>query len=174
MAGDNKYMKRKNIILVVSAFALLAVIGGGTMSALAATDSTVGRGGFHLFGFMNKKNLTDEEKSALDAKMKASQADRAAKQAAIEAAIAAGDYNAWAKAVGENCPLLKNVTVDNFSKYVQAEKLMKQAGDIYKEIGINKGLGFKDAQGGVPSANGMGAQRGHGLRQSAGQGKNAS
>jgi hypothetical protein len=164
MAGDHINMKRKNIILAISTLALLAVVGGGIASASAATNSTTGKSGFHPFSFMNKKNLTDEEKAALDVKMKAAQEAQTAKQAAIEAAIDSGDYNAWVKAVGENCPLLKKVTADNFSKYVQAENLIKQAKEIYKEIGIDQGLGFAGDRGGVPSADASGPH-GRGFNQ---------
>lgn len=70
-------------------------------------------------------------------------AARSARQAAIQAALDAGDYNAWVKAVGAKNPLLKKITADNFSLYVQYKKLMKEgkyteAQTIGRELGIVK------------------------------------
>ncbi len=66
-----------------------------------------------------------------------------AKRAAIQAALDAGDYNAWVKAVGAKNPLLKKITADNFSLYVQYKTLMKEgkyteAQTIGRQLGIVK------------------------------------
>jgi hypothetical protein len=165
MAGDaNYHMKKSNkIILTIAVFALLAVVGGGIMSASAATNSTTGKSGFHPFGFLGKnKTITADQKAAFDEKIKAEQTAQTAKQAAIDAAIAAGDYNAWVKAVGDKCPLLKKITAANFSQYVQAENLMKQARAIYLQLGINQGEGAGKGGLGMPLNSSTGP-RGHGF-----------
>jgi hypothetical protein len=165
MVGDtNCHMEKSNkIILTVAVFALLAVVGGGIMSASAATNSTTGKSGFHFSGFLGKnKTMTADQKTAFDAKIKAAQTAQAAKQAAIDAAITASDYNAWVKAVGDKSPLLKKITASNFSQYVQAENLMKQARAIYQQLGINQGEGLEKGKLGL-FPNGSAGPRGHGF-----------
>jgi hypothetical protein len=75
--------------------------------------------------------------------------DREAKMAAqktkidaVTAAITAGNYTDWVtaeKANNDNSPLLTKITTDNFSQYVQANNLQKQADDIFTKLGIGKG-----------------------------------
>jgi len=170
MVGDNNiFMNKKSnkIILTVAVFALLAVVGGGIMSASAATNSTTGKSGFHPFSFSGKnKTMTAEQKTAFDAKMKTAKDAQTTKQAAIDAAIAAGDYNAWVKAVGDKSPLLKKITAANFSQYVQAENLMKQARAIYQQLGISQGEGLGKGGPGMPP-NGSIGPRGHGFGRTA-------
>ena len=107
----------KKTTLGVLALALLFTIGG---SALAATNTTGG-------GQANVQR----------------QAKKSTKQAAIQAALDAGDYNAWATAVGSKNPLTKKITADNFALYVQYKKLMKdgkyaEAQTIGQQLGIVK------------------------------------
>jgi hypothetical protein len=69
-------------------------------------------------------------------------ADRLTKMDAVKAALDAGNYNAWVtatKALNPNCPNLQKITADNFSKYVEANKLREQADSIFKELGVNGG-----------------------------------
>lgn len=151
-------------------FALLAVVGGGIATASAAANSTTGKSVFRQFA---KKTLTDEQKAEMDAKIKNAQSEMAARQAAIDTAVAANDYNAWVKAVGEKSPLVSKINAANFSKYVQAENLMKQARDIYKELGINQGEGFKNGNGRVSPSGVPGKFCGHGLEKGAESGAGA-
>jgi len=78
--------------------------------------------------------------------------------AAADAAIQSGDYDAWVKAVSVNDQmpeLLKAVTKDNFAKFSEAMKLEKQGMDLIKQsrdildsIGVNPpGPGFKKGEG---------------------------
>jgi hypothetical protein len=159
-----KFKKSNKIFLTVAVFALLAVVGGGIVSASAATNSTTGKSGFHFLNFFQGKNktMTADQKAALDAKMKAAEEAQVTKQTAIDAAISAGDYNAWVKAVGDKSPLLKKITASNFSQYVQAENLMKQAAAIYQQLGINQGEGLGKGNLGMPP-NGSAGSRGHGF-----------
>jgi hypothetical protein len=58
--------------------------------------------------------------------------------------------------------LLKKITAANFAQYVQAENLMKQAGAIYQQLGINQGEGLGKGGLGMPPIGSMGP-RGHGF-----------
>jgi len=71
-----------------------------------------------------------------------SQADRAKKQAAVDAALQASDYNAWVQAVGTSSPILTKINVNNFPKFVQAYQLRKQADAIMTELGLNQGMKY--------------------------------
>jgi hypothetical protein len=190
-------MNKKLIVSGVAAFAILAAIAGITSTVMAAdstsTDSILGKLGFHQRGKMTQ--LTDAQKEEMKTKMdavnaaleagdynawvtaekamnenspmlskvtsenfsdyvkqykqrEADMATRKAKADAVNAALEAGDYNAWVtaeKAVNENSPILSKITADNFSKYSEAYKLRKQADSILTELGVNdhgdKGFG---------------------------------
>ncbi len=69
------------------------------------------------------------------------QADRLKKQAAIDAALQASDYNAWVQAIGTTSPILTQINQNNFPKFVQAYQLKKQADAIMTELGVNVGEG---------------------------------
>ena len=69
-------------------------------------------------------------------------ADRLKRQAAVDAAMLSGDYNAWVTAVGTTSPILTKINADNFPKLVQAHQLREQAGAIMTELGIGKGTQF--------------------------------
>jgi hypothetical protein len=61
------------------------------------------------------------------------------KNDAVKTALNAGDYTAWVtaiKAVDANSPLLTKITADNFSKYLEANKLREQADTILKDLGV--------------------------------------
>jgi hypothetical protein len=112
-----------------------------------------GFGGMH--GMMNATGLNlpqnatrDEIKAAMDAKMTQERAE-------IDAAIAAGDYDAWKTAVektGRGLQLTSIITEANFAKYVEMEGYMTKAKAISTELGL-KGNGM-----------GMGAGKGMGGR----------
>lgn len=68
---------------------------------------------------------------------------------AIKTALEVGNYTAWTtavKATDANSPLLAKITADNFSKYVEANKLREQADTIFKDLGIDGG-GFMGGMG---------------------------
>ncbi len=63
-----------------------------------------------------------------------------ATRAKVDAALEAGDYNAWKAAVGDS-PIASKVTADNFAKFAEAHKLHEagkddQAKAIMDELGI--------------------------------------
>ncbi len=110
--------------------------GQGRMMAVGAEKSFL------------KKEMTEEDKAAFEAKRTEFAAEMKVKQGAIEAAINAGDYSAWVAAVGEDCPMLDKITADNFSKFVEAHRLRQAADQIMTELGIEKmGRGFGGQHG---------------------------
>jgi hypothetical protein len=77
----------------------------------------------------------------MEANRTANQATMEAKRTAVEAAITAGDYDAWVTAEGANSPLVAKVTKENFPKFVEAHNLMTQAHTILTGIGLEDGTG---------------------------------
>ncbi len=101
-------------------------------------------------------NLTDEEKATMEAEREARQAEMEAKNTAIKEAINASDYNAWVEAVGSDNPITQKITVDNFSKYIEAYNLQEQARTILTDLGLEDNLGMN-----------FGGDRGHGFKPNA-------
>jgi hypothetical protein len=80
-------------------------------------------------------------------------AEQKTKMDAVTAALTASDYNAWVaaeKAANANSPLLTKITADNFSRYVEAYNLQKQATAIMTELGISGGNGMGGRGHGMP------------------------
>lgn len=108
------------------------------------------------------KKITAANFSDYVAKYKAQEAKMAeqkTKQDAVKAALDASDYTAWVnamKSVNANSPLLQKITADNFSRYVEANKLRTQADTIMTELGLNDGK-----QGGF----GFGGGHGRGMQK---------
>jgi Skp family chaperone for outer membrane proteins len=136
-------MKKKNLVVSLAALALLAGAAGAS-SALAANTDSAGpiRGQKQLV-------LSETQKAEMDAKF-----------AAVQAALTAGDYDAWVaaeKALNEDCPMLEKVTAANFSQYAKAYSLRAQADSLLAEIGIEtpgghgpgRGEGFGHGQRGL-------------------------
>lgn len=63
------------------------------------------------------------------------------KMTAINAALEAGDYNAWVAAVGADCPMLEKINATNFNRYVEAHNLRQQEQEIMIELGLSRGEG---------------------------------
>ncbi len=150
-------MNKKFALLSLTALTALAVTGG---TALAATNFRANQSADQAkIGKMNRQRpaeLTEAQRAEIVAK----QNEMKAKFAPIEAAITAGDYNAWVtaqKALDENCPLLAKITKDNFNRYVESFKLRQQAEVIDKELGLEHGFGGR--HGGVGLGFGQGRGR---------------
>ncbi len=77
-----------------------------------------------------------------------------AQHQAVQAAIEAGDYQAWQTAVGD-APIGQKITADNFSRFVEAHQLMSQARAIFDELGIDRPMmgGHHNGQGRGPEIN---------------------
>jgi hypothetical protein len=69
------------------------------------------------------------------------------RKTAVEAALAANDYNAWVLAEGANAPILKTINATNFSRFVEAHNLRQQANAIMTELGVTKGEGRGEGMG---------------------------
>lgn len=78
------------------------------------------------------------------------ESERLARHEAIEKAINNNDYNAWLNAVGSDSQLAKNVTQEEFPVFIEAHKLMLQAQEKLKTIGLD-GMGFKNKMKNVPN-----------------------
>ncbi|MCX6794603.1 MAG: hypothetical protein NTY31_01195 [Candidatus Falkowbacteria bacterium] len=156
-------MKFNNLTKGVITFSVLSMLASGALMANAASDtaatSTVdtanknhGRG-FSKEARIKPEDMTDAQKAAMAAKkveMDAKKAEMDTKMTAVKAALTASDYTAWVaaeKTVNANSPLLTKITVDNFSKYVEANKLRTQADAIMKDLGID-GPGMSQGMGG--------------------------
>ena len=128
------------IISGAAALVVLVAVAGVAMSSFAAETETgqnaeqfQGRGKF--FG----KNFDQSERGVKRGQFGSFHGMTQETRDAADAAIEAGDYNAWLEAVGEGCPMAQSVNADNFSKFSEAHKLMNQAHDIFAELGIERG-----------------------------------
>lgn len=136
-------MKHKKIffsslIMIIAAAAVITI--AQTSYAAAANDnaaSRVNRNGQNRHG-----EFADWSKKMGNKSNAVSQADREKKQAAVDAALQASDYNAWVQAVGENSPILDKINASNFPKFVQAHQLRKQANAIMTELGLDQGMRY--------------------------------
>ncbi|MEI6835704.1 MAG: hypothetical protein WCK59_02625 [Candidatus Falkowbacteria bacterium] len=130
-----KNIKKSQIALGLMALTIVSVIGFSSATLASGTensDKTATSTTTHLL--RHNKN-SNKATSTQIATMKA-------KQAAIKAALAANDYNAWVSAVGTNAPILKKINANNFSQYVQAYNLNLQAQTIMTQLGISGGMGM--------------------------------
>ncbi len=102
-------------------------------------DIFSGFGGFGMRSMMGRGHMGEwlgHSTSAPDAKF------NPVDKEAVTAALDAGDYNAWVAAVGADSAIAQKInSEDNFSKYVQAYNLMKQADSIMNDLGLKQGMG---------------------------------
>jgi hypothetical protein len=132
-------MNKKNIKMVAGLLTIIAAAGIATTVMAADNGSAVSTIGKFFGGERGQKpqELTDAQKTEMKTKMDA-----------VQAALEAGDYNAWVaaeKAVDANSPILKKITADNFSNYVSentqreekmaAQKVKNEAVKIALEAG---------------------------------------
>jgi hypothetical protein len=133
-------MKKKKLVVASTVLGLLAlavVAGPYYANAAAVTSSAVGTAKTHLIGRQGK-NLTAAQLTALKQKMAATQAQRAAKQQAINLAITNNDYNAWLTAVGSTSPIARKINANNFSQYVTLYNLEQQVITQKKALGLDQ------------------------------------
>jgi hypothetical protein len=154
-------MNKSNLIISgAAAMVALVGIGGLAFSSAFAQDTSldnerqnnefIAPGQFRAGGDCP---LTDEERQAR-------WGDMDARRAAIESAVEAGDYQAFAKAVGEEMSILDYVNEGNFDRFQEAHNLRQQAREIMEEeLGIERGSGM-----GLGTGKGMGRHGGMGMR----------
>jgi hypothetical protein len=106
-------MKKTYLISGIIALTIL-VTSAGVISTVMAADSTSTNSFFGRFWGKPHQQLTATQQAEMKTKIDT-----------VNAALAAGDYDAWIaaeKAVDANSPLLTKVTAGNFSTYVQKYK----------------------------------------------------
>lgn len=149
-------MKKHYLIGGLSALTILATTAGVIGVVQASPNNGSGLGKFSqgkMRGAEVRQNLTETQKADLKIKM----ATQKTKLEAVQTALDAGNYDNWViamKALNDKSPLLTKITASNFSQYVQANSLSKQAEVIYKTLGLE--------QGGFGPGKMMGGQRGPG------------
>lgn len=139
-------MKKSNYLTTAAAtlVALVAVAGVGLAIHAQEDDSATT---FERPFMHNWQNLSNEEKIALEADREARRADAEARHDEMEAAIAQG-YDAFVAAADEDCPMLDQVTEENFPTFQEAHNLMNQAHEKFESIGIERGFGMGKMMGG--------------------------
>jgi hypothetical protein len=143
---------------LIAAAAILAVGTAGLASITYAQTSGTSTAPFG-FGRFFGNNISAATKQKMTDAMDAMKKEMDAKRTAVNAALDNSDYNAWVQAVGTGAPILSKINADNFSKYVQAYNLEKQARQIMADLGINDGKGE-----GMGMGMGFGGGRGrHGM-----------
>jgi hypothetical protein len=133
-------MKKTYMALGVLALTVITTVGLATASMAASRNN----------GSVNGKNLGVNQ-----ADREAHRAEMEVKRTETQAALTAGDYNAWVKAEGENAPILTKINATNFARFAEAHKLQEQARTIMTELGLENGQG-----GGMGMGKGMGMGRG--------------
>ncbi len=133
----NKYclniMKKSNIIKGVLFFSVLTLISGSIFMAQAASDGSFQK------KFNHGQKMSAEQKATFEAQHTERQASREFRQEAVQKALDNNDYQAWVAAVGSNNPMTEKITESNFTRFIEAHQLMKQAVGIMAELGIEKG-----------------------------------
>lgn len=132
-------MEHNKRILTLGAImvALVAVVGLSVASFAASNDET---------------SQAPQDKPSVplqdSADWQARKAEMEAKKTAIDAAIAANDYQAWVQAVGSDSPQAQAITADEFPRFIEAYNLaeegrakLEQARQINEELGLKPGPG---------------------------------
>lgn len=126
----------KKTYIALGALALTIITTVGLASATMASGKNINYG-------RHKTPVIQVDQAARDA----GRAAMETKRTAVEAALTANDYKAFAKAEGENAPILKKINVTNFPRFVEARKLQEQARAIMTELGLENGQGKGMGQG---------------------------
>jgi hypothetical protein len=141
-------MKKQDLLIkgMASLVALVAVAGIATASfafngnGISDNEDPRGRG-YKMSG------MTEEERAGWLENMEAERSVVEERRQAIEAALEAGDYNAWLEAVGDNCPMAERINEGNFSKLMEAHNLREQARGIMEELGVERGMSRNGGMG---------------------------
>ena len=148
-------MKKRNI-LTASALSLatIALAAGFAFNAYAQTADSASTDKTTAVKAHNNQhserikpeNMTAAQKAAFEARRTEMEKEMAAKIAAMQTAVNSGSYDTFSQAVktqfGENSPILKKVTADNFTQFTEAYKLMVQAQEKFKAIGLEADSGM--------------------------------
>ena len=136
-------------IVAVGAFAMPFGKGNdAARSAMEAGDYAAWQEAVEARHQERMNSMTEEkfaEMQAHHAAMAEKRAERDASREALHAAVEAGDYAAWAEAVGDR-PIAEVVTADNFDTLVAMHNAkmsgdMETAKQLADELGIERGPG---------------------------------
>lgn len=139
------------ILSIVAAVVILGVMDSSEAANLTTANNSA-----------NTVNLAERKTPPTQADIEAHRAAMEQTKTAVQAAIAANDYDAWIKAVGTNHPWAEKITKDNFAKFVEAYNLRQQADEIMTELGLENGPG-ENRGFGMGMGRGEGRGQGHGL-----------
>ena len=136
-------MDNKKITAIAASLVALVAVGGLALSSFAQNGSDSAATAPYL-GQKNKggwQNLSEEAKAELEADRSARRAAAEVRREAVKAAMASGDYNAWAAAHDADDPMLEMINLENFPKLIQAHDYFESGREIMAELGIEKGQG---------------------------------
>jgi len=156
---------KNNKKLTIAAAALVALAAVGSVAFLTyaqGNETAPAAGQFRDKGARNRENLTEEQKTALDAMRAERQAQRETRQAEMNAAIAGGyeKFSAFIKEEqGENSPWREKINAENFAQFADAHALMTKAHSILTSLGLDES-GFGPGRMGKGGAGAMGGMRG--------------
>jgi hypothetical protein len=155
-------MNNKKITTMAAAMVALVAVSGVAFSTFAQDDANSANGN-KFFGEKRMgawQNLSDAEKTELEAGREARRAEAEARHEAVEAAMDAGDYNAWLAAHNGDEPILEKINADNFPTLVKAHNYFENGRALMEELGVERGMG--KGMGGHGLKGGM---RGWGMNQ---------
>jgi hypothetical protein len=141
-------MKKDNLIKGAAVLGTLALMAGGVVAADAAINNYNKPNFDHARQGM--AGLNEQDRDSLIAERESHQAEMEVKRTETQAAISAGDYNAWLEAEGDNSPIIDKINQDNFVKFAKAHELMGEARAIFEELGLEgagHGKGFGSGEG---------------------------
>lgn len=137
-------MKNNNLIITgVAALVAVVAISGLAFSTFAAGSDTAttpevsktnDRSAMMRERGQNHRALSDEEIAEHKAERETRQAEAEARRTKVDAAVEAGDYNAWVAAVGDNNPFVGKITADNFSKLQDIHSIRGEIEEKHEEI----------------------------------------
>ncbi|MFZ4648093.1 MAG: hypothetical protein ACOYMB_00470 [Patescibacteria group bacterium] len=145
-------MKKKSIVFGALAMLTLVAVAGASLPVLAATDSSatanassrVNKLKNRLDNFKRGKTLTAAQKVDNQSKMEARKAEMVTERADMQTALNSGSFDTWVLAVkkykGDNAPILKQVTRDNFAKFVEAQGYLVKGKTMMEEMGVKGGI----------------------------------
>lgn len=165
-------MKNDNVIKAAAVIGAIALMTGGVIVADAAMNKSFNKENFkgsnlELENRQSMFGLSEDEREVklaeVSARRLANQEEMTVRREAVLEALNNGDYEAWKMAVGENHPLINQVTADNFLQFASAHQDMDNLPEKLAEMGLEKDFqtGFGKKMG-SEKGNGQGQGQGHG------------
>jgi len=126
---------KKTIISGTVVLAILAAIGGGLLitNPVSANSGQIGD-----WGGFNRPPWTEEKIEEIESNWEEKRPKMHTKWREINAALEAGDYEAWLEAVEPGSSMSDEITEENFPLFVEAHQKMWEAREIMEELGIEK------------------------------------